>query len=116
MQILNRENILSFFLAVVVLWFGYQEVSAPENWVSLVPEFFGNGENLRYMVLAHGAILILSGLFLIFNFKRRIAAGVIALMLLGIIINFYQTGGISATLIRDVGLLGMALGLLVNRY
>ncbi len=111
MSIINRENILSIFLAIVVIWFGYNEVSNPEKWVAMVPSFFGEGEIITYLVMAHGAILLISGAALVFNFKRRLFASIIALMILAIVVNFFQTGGIGATMIRDVGLFGLALGL-----
>ena len=114
MSILNRENILSFFLGVVVVYFGFSEVSAPLKWVGMVPEFFGEGEMIRYLVMIHGAILLVSGFALFFNFKRRAAAAIIAIMLLSIVVNFFQTGGVNPTMMRDVGLLGLALGLAVR--
>ncbi len=116
MNIFNRENILSFFLAVVVVWFGFSEVSNPEKWLSFVPSFFGEGEVIRYMVIAHGGVLLLSGFAILFNFRRRFFAFVIALLLLAIVANFFQEGGISPTMVRDIGLFGLALGLAMRPY
>jgi hypothetical protein len=111
MSILNRDNVLSLFLGVVIIWFGLNEVSSPEKWVYFVPEFLSEMDSINLMVQAHGILLLILGFALIFNFKRRIAAGVTALMILGIIVTLFKTAGIDATLTRDVGLFGMALSL-----
>lgn len=113
---LNRENVLSYFLGAVVIWFGAQELMAPAEWASFVPDFvvkFINNESLvNYLVMGHGAVLALAGLALIFNGKRRVAAAVIALFILAIIGSLFQSSGVTATLVRDVGLFGMALALI----
>lgn len=107
----NNENILSFFLAFVVIWFGYNEVTNPEQWVAYVPSFLGGGSMTEYLVVAHGIILILSGLSLIFNFHKRTAAFVILLMLAGIVFTLLSVSGLDEIAVRDIGLLGMALAL-----
>lgn len=111
MSKINREVILSWSLAVVVFYFGYNEVLYPENWIKLVPSFFGGDNILTYLVVAHGAILIFVGLSLIFNFYRRIAAMLLSLMLVEIIFVLITGGGFSPVAARDIGLLGMALAL-----
>src|SRR3989344_1681351 len=108
---LNRENVLSYFLAFVALWFGYNEVTAPSDWVGLVPEFLGSGNALVYLVFTHGVVLILCAMALVFNFHRRAAAGVLGLVLLGIVGALVMKGGVSDVAVRDIGLFGMALAL-----
>lgn len=107
----NKENVLSFFLAFVVIWFGYNEVTNPEQWVAFVPSFLGGGDTTQYLVVAHGIILILSGLSLIFSFHRRKAALVVLLMLAGIVFTLLSVSGLDEIAVRDIGLLGMALAL-----
>ncbi len=109
MSKINKEFVLSLSLAFVVFWFGYQEVVNPEAWVKLVPAFLASmGEKLVFM---HGALLILCGFGLIFNFHRRLAAFIVALMLLDIIVILFSLGGLNDVVVRDVSLLGMALAL-----
>ncbi|HEY4494018.1 MAG TPA: hypothetical protein VJB95_01125 [Candidatus Paceibacterota bacterium] len=108
----KKELVLAWFLGFVVLWFGYKEVTGPNSWTAMIPSFLGvEGQMAVNLVMAHGIILILSGLALVFNFHRRIAASVIALLILAIVGNFLMTGGLSAVAVRDIGLLGMALAL-----
>ena len=111
MSKINREIILSWFLGFVVLWFGANEVLYSPKWVSMVPKFLGTGEVAGYLVILHGVILILCGLAFIFNFRRRMAAIVIVLMLLEIIFSLLAEGGLNPIAVRDIGLLGMALAL-----
>ena len=111
MRKINREAILSYFLGFVVLWFGIEEVMHPANWTIFVPQFFGTGDTLTYLVIFHGVLLLACGLSLIFNFHRRVAAVVFSLMLLEIIINLFLVDGLSEIVVRDIGLLGMAITL-----
>ena len=108
---LNRGKVISFFLAFVSLWFGVKEISSPEAWTAFVPSFLGTGKTLVYLVVFHGIALTLSGLAVLFNFHRRIAAGILALMILQIIVEFFSNSGLSETVVRDIGLFGMALAL-----
>lgn len=111
MSIINRDNVISLFLGIVLIWFGLNEISSPDKWVFYVPDFLSEMESVNLLVQAHGIILLISGFALIFNFKRRVVAMVVALMLLGIIVTLFRNGGVDATLIRDIGLFGMALSL-----
>lgn len=107
----NRENILSVFLAFVVIYFGVNEIFAPEKWLSFVPKFFGSGDMITYLVVGHGVLLFLAGLALVFNIYRRPAAILLFLMLADVVFNIYVSDGFSSILVRDVGLAGMALAL-----
>ena len=108
---LNRENILSYALGFVVLWFGINEVMNPAAWSVFVPEFLGTGEWINTLVLLHGILLIISGLGLIFNFYRRLFAGIVAILLLGVIFSLISVSGLDEIAVRDIGLLGIAIAL-----
>ncbi len=114
MQI-NKETILSYFLGFVVIWFGVNEIMEPERWAGYVPEFIkeaiASAKMVNYMVLGHGVVLSASGLALVLGFRRRAAAFIIFLMLLGIVAALLQVSGLDEIAVRDIGLLGMALAL-----
>lgn len=117
MSRLNTETILSLFLGFVVIWFGYNEVTNPEAWGVYVPSFIGaTGAMLNNLVMAHGAVLVLSGLAIIFNFHRKAGASVIALMLLSIVITLVMGAGLDDVAVRDIGLFGMALALALKNH
>lgn len=100
------------FLGFVVIWFGLNEVRNPEAWAIYVPGFLQGMSMVNTLVLVHGVILILSGVALIFNFYRRLAAIVLALMLLDIVATLWLGSGLDEITVRDIGLLGMALALI----
>lgn len=111
MSRLNTDTILSLFLGFVVIWFGYNEVTNPEAWTVFVPSFFGGGSMIINLVMAHGVVLILSGLSVILNFHRRLGASVIALMIFSIVVTLISGSGLDEIAVRDIGLFGMALAL-----
>jgi uncharacterized membrane protein len=110
----NRENVLSYFLAFVVIYFGVNEILSPEKWLTFVPKFLGTGDMITYMVMGHGILLLLCGLGLVLNMYRRFAAILLFLMLADVVFNLYASDGFSSIVVRDIGLAGMALGLSVR--
>ncbi len=110
MSKINREEVLAYSLSFVVFWFGINEVLTPGGWRGMVPVFLG-GFVPKYLVLAHGTVLILCGLGMLFNFYRRVAAIVLCLLLIEIVVSLLMMGGLSAVAVRDIGLLGMAFAL-----
>ncbi|MCE9549231.1 hypothetical protein K8Q98_02420 [Candidatus Nomurabacteria bacterium] len=108
---INKEVVLSYFLAFVVIWFGVSEVSSPERWVVFVPTFLNLGDMVNSLVMVHGVVLVLCGLSLVFNFYRRIAAFIVLIMLIDIVTTLILVSGLDEISVRDIGLLGMALAL-----
>src|SRR3989344_7216728 len=104
---MNRENILSYFLAFVVIWFGINEIFNPESWVVFLPEFFENFDVVNILVIGHGILLTLCGLALVFNFYRKYIAIILSLILANIIVTLLFSSGLSQIAVRDVGLLGI---------
>jgi len=111
MRRIHREMILSLFLAFVVIWFGINEILNPENWTVFIPKFLNIEAQAENLILLHGGVLVLSGLALVFNWKRKIAASIIFLLILSIVFTLFQGEGLSETVVRDIGLLGLALAL-----
>lgn len=111
MSKINKELVLSCFLGFVVIWFGANEILYPERWAAFAPSFLRAMEMINYLVMAHGIVLALSGLALIFNFHRRIAAFVLFLMIGQIVVTLIMVSGLDEIAVRDIGLLGMALAL-----
>lgn len=91
--------ILRVGISFVFIWFGLDSIIATEKWISLVPEWakmFGSPEVL---VLAHGIVEFVFGIFLAFNLWRRISASILFLSLFNTL--FLVSGPI---LVRDIGL------------
>lgn len=112
---IKREMVLSYFLGFVVLYFAWNEIFHTDSWVALVPDFLTKIVSANKLVIAHGVLLAISGLALIFNFYRRFAAFVLAIMLIQIIYSL--TGSLSSlndVAVRDIGLLGIAIALVIK--
>ena len=107
----NVEQVISYALAFVVVWFGTNEIFAPGDWAAFVPSFLGTDSLALSLVVVHGLLLTASGLLLAFNFYRRIGAIVLALMLAEIIVSLLVESGLTDVAARDIGLLGIAVAL-----
>lgn len=89
-------------MALVFLWFGFTQVTGPESWVSLIPEFITNTTHLSALtfVYINGGMEIILGILLILGIYTRISALILALHLLAITVDV----GYNAIGIRDFGL------------
>ena len=107
----KTQTILRLFLAFVVIWFGLQEIFTPDTWVTFVPTFLGQGSLALDLVIVHGIILTVCAVLLIFKLYTRLAAWIVVVLLLEIIINLIFKSGFSGLVVRDIGILGMALAI-----
>lgn len=114
MSKINKDLVLSLALGFVVIWFGISEITSPEKWGVYVPDFLSSLGSLKNLVIIHGVVLVLCGIGVIFNFHRRIAAFLIACMIVQIIVTLFIGEGLDELVVRDIGLLGLSLALLVK--
>jgi uncharacterized membrane protein YphA (DoxX/SURF4 family) len=98
-------------LGLVLAWFGYHELVQPALWTGYVPVLASTSSLTVILVLAHGWVLLVLAVALIAGIAPRAAAMVAAILLLEIIVSLIVTGGLSDLILRDVGVLGLALSL-----
>lgn len=98
-------------LGLVLAWFGYHELVRPSLWTGYVPLVQGQSAVAIALVLAHGWILLMLAVALVAGIMPRAAAAAAAVLLLEILIALTVTGGLSDLTLRDVGVLGLAIGL-----
>jgi uncharacterized membrane protein YphA (DoxX/SURF4 family) len=98
-------------LGLVLAWFGYHELIRPGEWTGYVPVFSPGSSLAIVLVLAHGWILLVLAAALVAGIAPRAAAAIAAVMLIEIVISLTATGGLSDLTLRDVGVLGLAVGL-----
>ena len=98
-------------LGFVLAWFGYHELVRPGEWTGYVPVFSPGSSLAIVLVLAHGWVLLVLAAALAAGIAPRTAAAIAAVMLLEIVISLAATGGLSDLTLRDVGVLGLAVGL-----
>jgi hypothetical protein len=104
-------------LGFVMAWFGVQELRSPGEWTVFVPSFVGGMSpvSLNDLVLVHGFLLLLAGaavvLGLFYLFGALLAVG----LFLEIVFGLWYDGGLSDLVIRDIGLLALAVAVSVDR-
>ena len=95
-------------LGVVFFWFGYHELVQPGHWTQYVPVVSESSSLAVILVLAHGWVLFVTATALVAGIAPRAAAAVASVLLLEIVISLAATG-LSDTVLRDVGVLGLAV-------
>jgi len=105
--------IMRIALGFVFGWFGISEILNPAYFSGYIPLFIANLSffNSNLFIQAHGIILALLSLCLIFKFKLRIAGLLSILMLVQIIISLLLISGFNEIVVRDIGLLGLAISI-----
>lgn len=98
-------------LGLALLWFGYHELVSPGLWTGYVPIISATSQAAQVLVLAHGWMLLVLAVALLGGVAPRLAAAVAAMMLLEIVISLSVTGGLSDLVLRDVGVLGLAIAI-----
>jgi uncharacterized membrane protein YphA (DoxX/SURF4 family) len=98
-------------LGAVLCWFGYHELVTPLSWTGYVPLLSGTSRPAEVLVLAHGWVLLVLGAALVAGIAPRLASGVASLVLVEIVVSLTVTGGLSDLVLRDVGVLGLAVAL-----
>ena len=95
-------------LGVVFAWFGYHELLQPGGWTQYVPVINESSSLAVILVLAHGWVLFVLAAALLAGIAPRAAAAIASVLLLEIVISLAVTG-LSATALRDLGVLGLAV-------
>jgi uncharacterized membrane protein YphA (DoxX/SURF4 family) len=95
-------------LGLVLAWFGYHELVQPSLWTGYVPLVSASSPAVL-LVLAHGWLLLMLAVALVAGIAVRTAAAAAALLLLEIVVSLALTTGLSDLVLRDVGVLGLAV-------
>ncbi len=98
-------------LGLVLAWFGYHELVDPLLWTGYVHVLPATSHVAEVLVLAHGWLLVLVAVALVAGIAPRLAAAVAVLLMTEIVISLIATGGLSDLVLRDVGVLGLAISL-----
>jgi uncharacterized membrane protein YphA (DoxX/SURF4 family) len=95
-------------LGLVLAWFGYHELTSPDQWTGYVPVVNEASRLAIVAVLVHGWVLFVLAVALIAGIAPRISAAIASVLLLEIVISL-SVSGLSDTSMRDVGVLGLAV-------
>lgn len=94
-------------LGIVFIWIGVDILRTPNSWTGFLPSTLPFGLDSALALKLNGAFDLGLGLVLLWGHWPKLAALLAGLHLAGIIV----VHGIDAVIIRDVGLLGIALAL-----
>lgn len=105
--------VMRVFLGFVLLWFGISEILDPKYWSGYVPGVIEKiyPLNLDMLVQIHGLVLFLLSLALFFRFYIRFSGFIVFLVLLSIIFGLIASAGFNEIVVRDIGILGLALAI-----
>lgn len=95
-------------LGLVLSWFGYHELVQPSLWTGYVPVVSGS-TLVVLLVLVHGWLLLMLAVAMFAGIAVRVAAAVTAVLLLEIVTSLTMSSGLSDLVLRDVGVLGLAV-------
>lgn len=95
-------------LGLVLAWFGYHELVQPSLWTGYVPVVSGS-TLVVLLVLVHGWLLLMLAVALFAGIAVRAVAAVAVLLLLQIVTSLTLSSGLSDLVLRDVGVLGLAV-------
>lgn len=95
-------------LGMVLIWFGYHELVQPSLWTGYVPVVSGSSVAVL-LVLAHGWLLLVLAVAMIAGIAVRVVAAVTVALVAEIVVSLAITGGVSDLVLRDVGVLGLAV-------
>lgn len=101
--------ILSVSLGIVFAWIGVDILRHPDSWIGYIPSNLPIHVPAASLLKLNGVFDIALGILLIIRLWPKLAAFLAALHLVGIL----ATQGIDAVVIRDVGLLGGSISLLL---
>lgn len=110
-----RHLLLRLAIAFVFLSFGIWELIDPQYWVGFIPGWTMVLGPAVTIAMLHGAVLVLVGLAVLLGLWLRWSALLASLMLLEICLGLLLSSGFSDLLVRDVGLLLVAVALIFDR-
>jgi uncharacterized membrane protein len=112
-----RHYLATYAVSFIFIIFGIWEIINPQYWAGFVPSFVSRlPGSANFLVQIHGIVLAAAAISLAFDFKRKIAAALGTLMMLGIVISLYIDSGFSTLLIRDIAITLFVASLFFDDY
>lgn len=119
MQIKGRLSLIAPFvlrigIAIVLLWFGVNELMRPHVWTAYVPEIVAQylPFSVYLFVIFNGVVEVILGFLLVVGYRIRIVSGLVTLHLLLIVLSV----GYNDIGVRDFGLFMAALSLFLMEH
>ena len=113
-----RHLLLRFCLGFILVWFGIQQVVNPSEWTGFVPGVISSHSPVGGigLILVHGVFLLLAAIGISFGVFPKSACLLAAALLLEIIVVLFLKGDTEGLIVRDLGLLVMAIVLAFDQF
>lgn len=95
--------------ALVLGVFGYWELTAPGEWAGYVPHFVEPFVSSVSLVLLHGWVLFMLAVAALLDFLPSVISWISVAMMTEVVVGLLLTRGDTSILVRDVGVLALAL-------
>jgi len=102
-------TVAGIMLGLVLAWFGYHELVRPAPWTGYVPVLNSRSDLAVFAVLVHGWVLLLLAVALVAEVAPRITTATTVILLAEIVISLAVSDGLSDLVLRDSGVLGLAV-------
>lgn len=100
---------LRISLGILFLFFGIDKLINPNSWIGWVPRWIWGVMDIDFFILSQGILEALIGALLVGGLFTRIVAAIASILMLLIIVSI----GFNDIAIRDIGLLGASLSLIL---
>lgn len=108
----HAYTVLRWSIGILMFLAGFHKFFNADIWASYIAPWFTQLSLLpdTTFMLALGGVELVLGLLLLADYRTVLTASLAAVSMLAVILNLLTTGLFVDTLIRDVGLFGLALG------
>ena len=115
---LIRHLLLRFCLGFILVWFGIQQVISPSEWTGFIPDIISSHSPAGGigLIFVHGTLLTMAAIGISFGLFPKGASLLAAVLLLEIIVVLSVKGDNAGLIVRDIGLLVMALVLALDQF
>ena len=98
-------------LGGILAWFGAHQVANTGDWVQFVPGFISGSSPVAddVLIVWHGSALLIASFGVLLGVALRGAAVLAAILLIGIMTALVVKGDSAHLIVRDLGLLGLAI-------
>ena len=111
-----RHLLMRIALGFVIGWFGFQQIRKPAEWIYFIPAIVSDHSAVADtdLILAHGFLLMLAASGVLFGIVFMGACFLAAALLGEIILSLFLVGDSANQIVRDSGLLGLAIALALD--
>ena len=115
---LMRHLLLRFCLGFILIWFGIQQVLNPGQWAGFIPEIISSYSPVGDigLIFVHGVLLTVAAIGISAGLFPKTASLLAAILMLEIIVVLSVKGDNAGLIVRDIGLLVMALVLALDQF